>query len=65
MLPVSAQLMADDVIALFKMTVEGDRALVVEERHYRLVLSRRDRRQHETATRRTVLRALRENRMGF
>jgi hypothetical protein len=33
MLPVS------DVIALFEMTVEGDRVVVVEERHYRLVPS--------------------------
>lgn len=37
--PVSAQFMADDVIALFELTVEGDRVLVVEERHYRLVPS--------------------------
>jgi hypothetical protein len=35
--PVSAQFMADNVIALFGLTVEGDRVLVVEERHYRLV----------------------------
>jgi hypothetical protein len=33
MLPVS------DVIALFEMAVEGDRVLVVEERHNRLVPS--------------------------
>lgn len=35
--PVSAQFMVDDTIALFELTVEGDRSLVVEERHYRLV----------------------------
>ncbi|MGP8225118.1 MAG: hypothetical protein ACLQGT_03080 [Terracidiphilus sp.] len=37
--PVSAQFMADDVIALFELTVESGRVLVVEERHYRLVPS--------------------------
>jgi len=37
--PVSAQFMADDVIALFELTVEAGRALIVEERHYRLVPS--------------------------
>jgi len=37
--PVSAQFMADNAIALFELTVEGDRVLVVEERHYRLVPS--------------------------
>ncbi|MGC1186239.1 MAG: hypothetical protein WA871_02500 [Candidatus Acidiferrales bacterium] len=37
--PVSAQFMADNVIALFEMTVERDRVLVVEERHYTLVPS--------------------------
>jgi hypothetical protein len=35
--PVSAQFMADDVIALFELTVEAKRVLIVEERHYRLV----------------------------
>lgn len=35
--PVSAQFMADDVIALFELALEGDKALIVEERHYRLV----------------------------
>ena len=37
--PVSAQFMGDDVIALFELTVEGGNALVVEERHYKLVPS--------------------------
>jgi hypothetical protein len=37
--PVSAQFMEDDVIALFELTVEAGRALIVEERHYRLVPS--------------------------
>jgi hypothetical protein len=37
--PVSAQFMADDVIALFELTAEGEQVLVVEERHYRLVPS--------------------------
>ncbi len=35
--PVSAQFMEDDVIALFEMTIEAGRVLIVEERHYRLV----------------------------
>jgi hypothetical protein len=35
--PVSAQFMNDRVIALFELTVEGGNALIVEERHYRLV----------------------------
>ena len=35
--PVSAQFMANDEIALFELTVEKDRVLIVEERHYRLV----------------------------
>jgi hypothetical protein len=35
--PVSAQFMADDVIALFELTSEGDQVLILEERHYRLV----------------------------
>lgn len=37
--PVSAQFMEDNVIALFELTVESGRVLVVEERHYRLVPS--------------------------
>lgn len=37
--PVSAQFMADDVIALFELTAENGRVLIVEERHYRLVPS--------------------------
>lgn len=35
--PVSAQFMADNVIALFELTIEDGRVLVVEERHYQLV----------------------------
>jgi hypothetical protein len=35
--PVSAQFMADEVIALFELTVDAGRVLIVEERHYRLV----------------------------
>lgn len=35
--PVSAQFMDEDVIALFELTQQGDRVLIVEERHYRLV----------------------------
>jgi len=35
--PVSAPFMGEDTIALFELTVEGGNALVVEERHYRLV----------------------------
>jgi hypothetical protein len=31
--------MADDAIALFELTVEDGNALIVEERHYRLVPS--------------------------
>jgi hypothetical protein len=37
--PVSAQFMDDDVIALFELTVENGNALILEERHYRLVPS--------------------------
>ena len=37
--PVSAQFMEDDAIALFELTVEAGRVLIVEERHYRLVPS--------------------------
>ncbi len=36
---ISTQFMADDVIALFELTVEDDQVRVVEERHYRLVPS--------------------------
>lgn len=35
--PVSAQFMDEDVIALFELTMEEGRVLVVEERHYKLV----------------------------
>ncbi len=35
--PISAQFMANDVIALFELTAEGDAVKVVEERHYKLV----------------------------
>lgn len=35
--PVSAQFMADDVIALFELTLQGEDVKVVEEKHYRLV----------------------------
>lgn len=35
--PVSAQFLKEDTIALFELTVEGENALIVEERHYRLV----------------------------
>jgi len=31
--------MADDVIALFELTIERDEVKVVEEKHYRLVPS--------------------------
>lgn len=34
---ISTQFMANDVIALFELTVEDDEIRVVEERHYRLV----------------------------
>jgi hypothetical protein len=37
--PVSAQFMADDIIALFELTAQGDAVKVVEEKHYRLVPS--------------------------
>lgn len=39
--PVSAQFKEDGVIALFELTVEAGRVLIVEERHYRLVPSDR------------------------
>lgn len=35
--PVSAQFMADDVIALFELSVQENRVLVVDEKHYKLV----------------------------
>jgi len=35
--PIAAQFMADNVVALFELTVEGDEVKVVEERHYKLV----------------------------
>jgi len=35
--PISAQFLSDQVIALFELTVENGNALIVEERHYRLV----------------------------
>lgn len=38
--PVSAQFMADDVIALFELTFDGDDVSIVQERHYRLVESK-------------------------
>jgi hypothetical protein len=34
--PVSAQFMADDVIALFELTFDGNEVAIVRERHYRL-----------------------------
>jgi hypothetical protein len=34
---VSAQFMEDDRIAIFEVAVEGDRVVVVDEKHYRLV----------------------------
>lgn len=37
--PISAQFMADDLIAMFELKVENDELKVVEERHYKLVLS--------------------------
>jgi len=37
--PVSAQFMDDNIIALFELMVENGNALIVEERHYRLVPS--------------------------
>ncbi|MGA2113679.1 MAG: endonuclease [Bryobacteraceae bacterium] len=37
--PVSAQFTADDTIALFELTLDGEDVKVVEEKHYRLVPS--------------------------
>ncbi len=36
---ISTQFMADDLIAIFELTVENDHVKIVEERHYRLVPS--------------------------
>jgi len=38
--PVSTQFMADDVIALFELTLDGEDVKVVDEKHYRLVPSK-------------------------
>jgi hypothetical protein len=38
--PISAQFMDNKAIALFELTVENGNALIVEERHYRLVPSK-------------------------
>lgn len=38
--PVSAQFMADDVIALFELNFDGDEVSIVQERHYRLTESK-------------------------
>jgi hypothetical protein len=35
--PVAAQFMADDVIAMFELTVVGEKVRILEERHYKLV----------------------------
>ena len=35
--PVSAQFMADDIIALFELAMRGDDVKIAEERHYQLV----------------------------
>ena len=37
--PVSAQFMADDVIALFELNFDGDDVSIIQERHYRLTES--------------------------
>lgn len=37
--PISAQFMADNLIALFELVLDGDDLKVVEEKHYRLVPS--------------------------
>ncbi len=37
--PISAQFMADDIIALFELTLQGDEVRIVEEKHYKLVPS--------------------------
>jgi hypothetical protein len=38
--PVSARFMADDVIALFELTFDGNEVSIVRERHYRLTESK-------------------------
>lgn len=35
--PIAAQFMADRVVALFELTLQGDEVKVVEEKHYRLI----------------------------
>ena len=35
--PISAQFMADDIIALFELGLEGEDVKIVEEKHYKLV----------------------------
>jgi len=37
--PVSAQFMADDIIALFELALDGDDVGILEEKHYKLVPS--------------------------
>lgn len=37
--PIAAQFMADNVIALFELTVQGTEMVVVSEQHYKLVPS--------------------------
>jgi hypothetical protein len=37
--PVSTQFMAEDVIAMFELTLHGDQVKIVEEKHYHLVPS--------------------------
>jgi hypothetical protein len=37
--PISAQFMADDVIAMFELALDGEDVKLLEERHYRLVPS--------------------------
>lgn len=34
--PISAQFMADDMIALFELNFDGDDVSILQERHYRL-----------------------------
>ena len=38
--PVSAQFMADDTIAMFELTFDGDDVSIVREKHYRLTEAR-------------------------
>ena len=35
--PVAAQFMADNLIAMFELALEGDEIAVVEEKHYKMV----------------------------